>query len=96
MWHVLERLPEPAPPVLGVKALPILTDRRKSRDVVAEFAVAKEIQVNGASLEVDAVHRLTSARLDIDGLLFWGTGKFTARDYKAQLGRLVDEFGDIQ
>ena len=71
--------------------MPILTDRGERRDVVSKFAVLEEVKVDGASFEVDAVHRLGAPRLHIDGLLLRGTGKFTARDYKAQLGSLVDE-----
>jgi hypothetical protein len=40
---ILERLPEPAPLVLRVQTLPVLTDRRERRDVVAKFAVFEKI-----------------------------------------------------
>jgi len=85
----------PTPTILWVKTFPVRPKRRKNRLIPDDLAVFEEVQINGAAFEVDAVHGLGSAGLEVDGLLFWRSGQLTAGHDKTLLSGVLDQFAGV-
>ncbi len=79
-----------------MKRLPVRAERRENRLIPNDLAVFEEVQVYGAAFEVNTVHSLGAASLEVDGLLLGRTRQFAAGDHKALVGGVLDEFASIQ
>ena len=79
-----------------MKRLPVRAERRKNRLIPNDLAVFEEVQVYGAAFQVNAVHSLGAASLEVDGLLFGCTRQFAAGDHKALVSGVLDQFAGIQ
>ena len=59
-----------APAVLRVQAFPVRAKRGNGCFVPDDLPVLEEVEVGSATLQMNGVHGLTAARLEVDGLLF--------------------------
>jgi len=85
-----------APAVLWVQRFPVQPQRLNDRLAPDDLAVFEEVQINGAAFEVNAVHGLGSAGLEVDGLLLWRSGQFAAGHDKTLLSGVLDQFAGVQ
>ena len=96
MRAVYQALEVSAPAILGVQGLPVRAQRGNSGLVPDDFAITEEVEVSGATLEVDGVHGLRPPRLEIDGLLLRCTGKFPAGNHKTLVSGVLHQLAEIQ
>ena len=69
-----------SPAVLGVQRFPVQPQRFNHCLVPDDFVVFEEVQINSATLQVDAVHSLGPACLEVNGLLVQHLAELTFRD----------------
>ena len=96
MRAVYQALKVAAPAVLRVQAFPVCTEGGQHGFVPDDFAITEKVQVHRAPLQVDGVHCLASARLKVDGLLFWSAGKLAARDHKTRVCGVLNQLAYVQ
>ena len=93
---VYQALKVAAPAVLRVKGLPVRTDGGQDTLVPDDFPITEEVQVHRAPFQMDGVHGLRPARFNVNGLLFWSTGKFPACDHEALVSCILNELAHVQ
>ena len=85
-----------SPAILRVQRFPVQPNWFNDCFAPDDLAVFEEVQINSATLQVDAVHGLGSAGLEVDGLLLWRSGQLTAGHDKPLLSGVGDQFANVQ
>jgi len=79
-----------------MQRFPICAQRSNDALVPNYLSFFEEVQVDSAPLEVDGVHGLGAASLNVQSLLLWCSGQLPASDHKTLLSSVLDEFAGIQ
>ena len=78
-----------------MQRLPVCSKRSQNLLVVNQFSLDKEVEVHGQAFQMQRVHRLAAASLDVKFLLLRGAVKLTGGHHEPLGGCVLNELAHV-